>query len=84
MTLRLLGTLCILILPACAEVKNESFSTITLKGREYELRTRTIEGANGPYVTHSVRANTGYRTCNPDSPGSCEAALRNSRRGLDR
>ena len=83
MSIRLLAVVSATVLSACAEVENESYSTITLNGREYELRTRTMEGANGPYVTHSVRVNTGYRTCDPDSPGSCQAAIRNSRRGLN-
>ncbi|MGD9294762.1 MAG: hypothetical protein PVI41_07760 [Roseobacter sp.] len=83
MTNKAFWAACAVIVSGCSTVQDESYSTIVLNGREYDLRTRTMEGPNGTYVTHSVRANTGYRTCDPNSPGSCEAAIRNSRRGLN-
>ena len=76
-----LGTTLILV-TGCAEIQNETLSTITLNGREYPLRTRTISGPDGSYVQHSVKAQGTYRSCLPDSPGSCEAAVRRQERPL--
>lgn len=83
MTKKVFLAACAAIVCGCSTVQNEEFSTIVLNGREYDLRTRTMQGANGTFVTHSVRTNSGYRMCDPGSPGSCEAAIRNSRRGLN-
>lgn len=83
MTHKVLLSALFVVVAACATVENETTSTIELNGRSYELRTRSIDGANGTYTTHSVRANGTYRTCDPMSPGSCEAAIRNTRRGLN-
>lgn len=71
-------------LGACASVTNETKSTIALDGRTYELRTRTMQGANGSYNTSSVLAHGTWRLCLPESPGSCEAAIRNNNSRSDR
>lgn len=65
-----------LLLSACGSVVNESTSSINVDGRSYELRSRTIQGANGSYDTSSVRVNGVYYQCLPASPGSCEGAVR--------
>lgn len=72
-------------LSACASVSNETVRTITLDGRSYDLRTRTIEGTNGTFETSSVKVHGSYFQCKPDSPGDCEAAVRTGRNsGSDR
>lgn len=72
------------VFSACAPVSNETFSTITVEGRPYELRTRTIDGPNGPYETSSVLVRNNYYLCKPDSPGDCEAAVKTGQNGSDR
>ncbi|MEP2030393.1 MAG: hypothetical protein ABJI96_16985 [Paracoccaceae bacterium] len=67
-----------LLLSACGSVVNETNSSIVINGRTYELRTRTIQGSNGTYDTSSVRVNGTYYQCQPDSPGSCKAAVTNA------
>ncbi|MDW3224804.1 MAG: hypothetical protein R8G34_18300 [Paracoccaceae bacterium] len=67
-------------LSGCASVTSETFSTVVLEGRSYELRTRTIDGPNGPYETSSVQVRGSYYLCKPDSPGDCEAAIREGRK----
>lgn len=74
----------LILLAGCADVQNETFSTITLNGRDYDLRTRTVSGAGGTFVQHSVLAYGTWRTCLPDSPGSCEGAVRRRERVSDR
>lgn len=69
------------ITAACASVTNETFSTIILDGRSYELRTRTFDGPDGAYQTSSVRVNSNYYLCKPDSPGDCQAAVKRGRNG---
>ena len=76
MKLRLILVTTALFLSACATAQNENFSTINLNGRDYELRTRTMSGASGSFVQNSVLAHGTWRTCLPDSPGDCEAAVR--------
>lgn len=74
-----------MILSACATVENETYSTINLNGREYELRTRTVTTSGSSFVQHSVRARDGaFYSCMPDSPGSCEGALRSRSGGQNR
>ncbi|WP_187429471.1 hypothetical protein ROLI_032610 [Roseobacter fucihabitans] len=70
----------LLALGACATVSSETISTVVVDGEAYDVRTRTIEGANGSYETSSVRVNARYYLCILDSPGDCEAA---ARRGLE-
>lgn len=73
-----------ILLSACGSVTNETTSSIVVDRNTYELRTRTIQGPNGAYDTSSVRVNGTYRQCQPDSPGSCEAAVRNDYYGGNR
>ena len=73
-----------LLLGACGSVTNETTSSIVVDRNTYELRTRTIQGPNGAYDTSSVRVKGTYRQCQPDSPGSCEAAVRNDSYGSNR
>jgi hypothetical protein len=72
------------LLSTCGTVTNETRSTIMVDGRSYPLRTRTIQGSDGSYDTSSVQAKGTWRLCLPASPGSCEAAVRNSNYGNDR
>lgn len=65
-----------LLLSACGSVTNESTSSINVDGRNYELRTRTIQGSIGSYETSSVRVRGVFYQCLPNSPGSCEGAVR--------
>lgn len=70
----------VLTVGACATVENETFTTIELNGRDYQLRTRTINGPQGIFETTAIRANDGsYRSCDPQTPRSCRSAL-NTRR----
>jgi hypothetical protein len=73
----------LVFLTGCTDVQNETFGTITLNGRDYDLRTRTVSGASGAFVQHSVLAYGTWRTCLPDSPGDCEAAVRRRERFSD-
>ncbi|MGA9434838.1 MAG: hypothetical protein WBV62_11450 [Roseobacter sp.] len=73
----------VLALSACSTVESETFTTIDLNGRDYQLRTRTINGPQGTFETHAIRAGDGsFRSCDPQSPQSCRAAL-NTRRSSD-
>lgn len=67
-------------LGACATVAEEQLSAIVVDGESYTLRTRTIQGPNGPFETTSARVRGGHFLCKIDSPGDCEAAVR---RGLE-
>lgn len=69
-----------LALGACTTVADEQLSAITVDGKSYTLRTRTIEGPNGSFETTSARVRGGYYLCKIDSPGDCEAAVK---RGLE-
>ncbi|WP_299916732.1 hypothetical protein [uncultured Roseobacter sp.] len=66
-----------LTLSACGTVANQTVGTINVDGDDYELRTRTIERANGSFDITSVRVNGYYITCLPDSPNDCESKVRN-------
>ena len=66
-------------LSGCAEVVSETSSTITVNGRDYELRTRVIDGQNGPFEQSSVIVDSRPYVCRPDSPGDCESAIRDAR-----
>lgn len=68
-----------LALGACTTVAQERLSTIDVDGESYVLRTRTIEGPNGPYETTSARVRGAHFLCKIDSPGDCEAAVRRGR-----
>lgn len=70
---------CAVLLAACATVIEESTSTITVDGRSYDLRERRLDGPNGPVKQTSVWVKGGYSLCLIDSPGDCEAAVRNAR-----
>jgi hypothetical protein len=74
---------CALLLSACATVTNETFSTIMVDGESYKVRERTLEGRNGPIKQSSVWVKGGYSLCIIDSPGDCEAAIRNARSRFD-
>jgi hypothetical protein len=70
----------LLTLSACATVESETYSMINLNGRDYELRTRSINGPQGLFETHAIRANDGsFRSCDPQTPRTCQSAL-NTRR----
>lgn len=73
-----------ILLSACGSVTNETTSTINVDGRNYELRTRTIQGPNGTYDTSSVRVNGAYVQCIPSSPGSCRGAIQDGKLRGDR
>lgn len=74
---------CAFFLAACAAVIEESTSSITVDGRSYELRERILEGRDGPVKQTSVWVKGGYALCLIDSPGDCEAAVRNARSRSD-
>lgn len=70
----------VLTLGACASVQNESYSTINIDGRDYQLRSRTLNGPQGTFENYAIRANDGsFRSCDPDTPRSCRLALNTSR-----
>lgn len=69
----------LLALTACAPVTDEKRSTIDVEGSAYELRTRTVDGPNGPYQQSSVKVKNKYYICLPDSPGDCASAVRLAR-----
>ncbi|MCV3270552.1 hypothetical protein [Roseobacter sinensis] len=71
--------LAVLAVGACATVADERLSTIVVDGREYTLRTRTIDGPTGTYETTSARVRGKHFICIIDSPGDCEAAVRQGR-----
>ncbi|MEM9636824.1 MAG: hypothetical protein AAGA94_04200 [Pseudomonadota bacterium] len=74
---RSLTVLSLLALCACgATVSDTRLSTIIVDGEAYTLRTRTIEGPNGPYQTTSARVRNTYYPCKLNSPGDCAAAVR--------
>jgi hypothetical protein len=69
-------------LGACSTVVDEQTTTAVLRnglnaGTEYQIRTRTIQGASGTYTQTSVVYNGTPQTCILDSPGDCEEAARN-------
>ncbi|WP_299830166.1 hypothetical protein [uncultured Roseobacter sp.] len=76
---RFFPALTVLALGACATVAEEQLSTIIVDDESYVLRTRTIEGPNGPFETTSARVRGKYFICKIDSPGDCEAAVRRGR-----
>lgn len=76
---RILLVACVVLLAACSAVIEESTSTITVDGRSYDLRERILDGPNGPVKQTSVWVKGGYSLCLIDSPGDCEAAVRNAR-----
>ncbi|MEM9636825.1 MAG: hypothetical protein AAGA94_04205 [Pseudomonadota bacterium] len=69
----------VLALGACASVAEERLSTIVVDGQSYVLRTRTIESPNGTFETTSARVRGKHFICKIDSPGDCEAAVRQGR-----
>lgn len=74
---------CAILLSACATETGETFSTIMVDGESYQVRERTLEGRNGPFKQSSVWVKGGYSLCIIDSPGDCEAAIRNARSRFD-
>lgn len=75
--------ICAILLSACATVSDETFRTIMVDGESYQVRIRTLEGQNGPVKQSSVWVKGGYSLCIIDSPGDCEAAIRNARSRFD-
>jgi uncharacterized protein YceK len=70
-----------LLLGGCATVLDETRQEIVVNGKTYEVRTRTIEGPQGTYVSSAAIVYGSAHPCILNSPGDCEAAVR---RGLNR
>lgn len=79
MTVRYSWAAGLVALTACAPVTDETRSTIDVEGSTYELRTRTLDGPNGPFQQSSVKVKNKYYICLPDSPGDCAAAVKLAR-----
>ena len=79
----LLGTL-MLAVSACSSVVSESYGSIVVDGDTYDVRNRVIEGPEGSYTQTSVIVASVPRTCLPQSPGDCEAAVRRALNDIDR
>ena len=73
MQLRYAIALILIIIAGCAQTSDETYSTITLNGEEYPLRTITVDGPDGPYQLSGVKVRSQYHRCLPESPGDCEA-----------
>lgn len=66
-----------ILLGACATVVDETRTNAVIEkgfntGERYQIRTRTLEGANGTYEQTSVIYRSVSRVCIKDSPGDCE------------
>ncbi len=67
------------LVSACATIIDETSTTAVLQsgfyaGKEYQIRTRLLEGPNGPYERTDVVYRSVSRNCIKDSPGDCEKA----------
>ncbi|MBW4707029.1 hypothetical protein KX928_04425 [Roseobacter sp. YSTF-M11] len=70
------------VLSACATISDETSVPAVLEGglndgEKYEIRTRTLHGANGTYAQTRVVYKGFARTCILDSPNDCESKARN-------
>lgn len=79
-----LVTASMLVLSACGSLVSQSSSTIIVDGRSYELRTSVIDGPQGTYEQSRVVVKNQTYLCLPDSPGDCEAAVRQGLNHIDR
>ena len=82
MNFKTLALVSLATLAACSTVVDEKTTTAVLRdgfyaGTQYQIRTRTMQGANGTYTQTSVVYNGVTAVCIPDSPGDCENAARN-------
>ena len=90
--LRCFSVLSLAALAGCANTVSETRSDFVYNGETfdiyngetYELRTRTIERSGETFEHSAVRVFGMYYTCLPDSPGSCEAAVRRGVESIDR
>lgn len=65
----------------CSQVISEQQSTITVDGRTFPLITQTMQSGDRTFEVSFVVVKNQRRQCLKDSPGDCEAATRESRRG---
>ncbi len=80
MTRKIFFGTALILLTACGTVENETFSTMTINGRDYNFRTQTINGPQGTYTVNAIQANNGsWRTCDPTYPLDCLSARRTNR-----
>ena len=66
-------------LAACATVEGETRTTAVVqdgfyKGEVYQVRTQTLNGAQGEFERSSVVYRGFSRVCRANSPGDCEKA----------
>ena len=81
----LLFTGLLVALTGCATVESDTSTTVTLNGRETELRKRTYTVNGELRETYSVRSQNGsFRQCDPNMAGSCERAARSNAGGNGR
>lgn len=63
---------------ACAStIIDERTTTGVYIGEQYEIRTRTLQGRDGPYEHSSAVYKGVSKVCRVDSPGDCEKAAQN-------
>ena len=65
-----------LALAGCTTIIDERNAPGVYNGERYEIRTRMLEGPNGPYESSSVVYKGITQVCRIDSPGDCEKAAR--------
>jgi len=63
-----------LTLSACTTVLDETITPGVYRGERYEIRTRTLQGRNGPFEHSSAVYKGVTLVCRIDSPGDCEKA----------
>lgn len=68
------------LLTACGTVTSQSTDTINVDGKDYILRTQTIEQGGRSFQQTSAIVHGLPYMCLPDSPGDCRAAVH---RGLN-
>lgn len=68
---------------ACTTVIEERITTGVYQGEEYEIRTRTLQGRNGPFEHSSAVFKGATLVCRIDSPGDCEKAAQHLINGYD-
>lgn len=67
---------CITLIAACAEVSDERFSSVTVYGKEYPIKTMTINSGGRTYEVSRVRVENLNPQCDLSLNGDCEAVVK--------
>lgn len=67
---------CASLVAACAEVSNERLSTVTVNGKEYPVKTQTVQSGGRTFDVSRVRVENLNPQCDLSLSNDCEAVVK--------